>query len=69
MRPWLKLIIIIALGCWFALPSRAYAQPTIVFEEETHDFGEVSQSDKLEYTFVFQNVGNETLIIQKVTSS
>ncbi|RME69091.1 MAG: DUF1573 domain-containing protein [Nitrospirae bacterium] len=49
--------------------SLAHAQPSIVFEEESYDFGEVIQTERPEHTFVFKNTGTEVLVIQKVTSS
>ena len=47
----------------------AMAAPSILFTEESHDFGEVKQGDPLEYEFHFKNIGDETLIIKKVTAS
>jgi hypothetical protein len=40
--------------------------PQIVFEETTHDFGEITQGDKVEHTFKFENSGNQPLIISNV---
>ena len=40
--------------------------PQIVFEESTHDFGEIRQGDKVEHVFTFENSGTEPLIISNV---
>ena len=40
--------------------------PKIQFDKLVHDFGKVSQQEALEKTFVFKNVGNATLNIQRV---
>ena len=36
------------------------------WEEPNHDFGEVVQGDKVEFTYKFTNTGNEPLIITNV---
>lgn len=41
----------------------------LVFENETHDFGKVTEGDQLEYTFKFKNEGNTLLEIQDVKTS
>ena len=52
--------------------SLGYAQeaklngPVITFEKKVHDFGDISQGDKVEETFRFTNTGNEPLIITNV---
>ena len=40
--------------------------PAITFEEDTHDFGDINQGDKVEHTFAFENTGDEPLIITNV---
>lgn len=40
--------------------------PVITFEKKTHDFGDISQGDKVEHTYKFTNTGNEPLIITNV---
>jgi hypothetical protein len=40
--------------------------PQIVFEETSHDFGEIHQGDKVEHVFTFENSGNAPLIISNV---
>jgi hypothetical protein len=58
------LFILIAL-----FPALAWAQPAINFYTETHDFGNVTQGDQLEYAFELSNVGTEELVIGKVHTS
>ncbi|GBE37224.1 hypothetical protein BMS3Bbin07_01384 [bacterium BMS3Bbin07] len=47
----------------------AFAEPSILFEDKTFDFGDVSQGDLLEHAFVFSNDGADILVIEKVTAS
>lgn len=60
---------IFALIFIVAFPFVAFAQPDIMFEKETHDFGSVAQGELLEYTFSFTNKGTEDLLIAKVAPS
>ncbi|NOX19918.1 MAG: DUF1573 domain-containing protein [Nitrospirae bacterium] len=64
-----KRALICLLFILFFYLNNAHAAPSILFTEESHDFGEVKQGDPLEYEFRFKNVGDETLIIKKVTAS
>lgn len=43
--------------------------PVVNFTEKTHDFGEMIQGDKKEYTFNLSNDGKSELIIRNVRSS
>lgn len=40
--------------------------PIITFEKKSHDFGDITQGDKVEYVFAFENTGTEPLIITNV---
>ena len=40
--------------------------PAITFEESTHDFGDITQGEKVVHTFAFENSGDEPLIITNV---
>ncbi len=51
------------------LPSAVYSQPSISFEEQKHFLGIVNQTEKASHTFEFSNVGDQDLVIDKVTSS
>lgn len=37
--------------------SEVVPGPAITFEESTHDFGDITQGDKVEHTFAFENSG------------
>ncbi|CAD5256315.1 MULTISPECIES: DUF1573 domain-containing protein [unclassified Imperialibacter] len=43
--------------------------PEIKFEESTHDFGDITQGDKVEYVFAFSNKGTEPLILSRVLTT
>ncbi|MEW6585483.1 MAG: DUF1573 domain-containing protein [Nitrospirota bacterium] len=58
----------ILLAILLLLPSLSYAQPSISFDAEKHNFGSVSAL-YLEHAFVFTNTGNQDLIIESVTPS
>lgn len=45
------------------------AMPKMVFEEESFDFGEISQGEKVEHSFAFKNTGNAALIISSAVGS
>ncbi|WP_143307323.1 DUF1573 domain-containing protein [Chitinophaga vietnamensis] len=43
--------------------------PVMTFEEKVHDFGEITQGEKVEYSFKFTNTGSKDLIIEDAISS
>lgn len=43
--------------------------PVIQFAENTHDFGRISQGEKVSYSFRFKNTGKSDLIISDVRAS
>lgn len=49
--------------------TKAASGAKITFEEKSHDFGDISQGDKVEYTFKFKNTGTEPLIISSVQTT
>jgi hypothetical protein len=51
------------------LPGLVYAEPSIRFGSELHDFGTVRQGDFLEFAFEFTNTGTENLFIKRLTAS
>ncbi len=61
--------IFLLISIIFFTISSAAAQPRIEVPEKKYDFGDVKQGDTLEYTFRILNIGTETLVIEKVTSS
>ena len=53
----------------FVLPVIAYAQPSITFDSQSYDFGQVSQGKSIEHTFEISNAGDTELIINKLVPS
>jgi hypothetical protein len=51
------------------LPALAYGEPSINFDAEQHDFGQVSQGEQLEFAFHFSNAGTDDLSIKRITGS
>jgi hypothetical protein len=49
-------------------PVTAFAEPSIVFDSEKHNFGTVAER-LLEHPFIFTNTGDEDLIIDSLTPS
>ena len=43
--------------------------PTIKFEEELFEFGEITQGEKVEHTFMFTNTGDADLIVTSAKGS
>lgn len=43
--------------------------PVIQFEEETHDFGKITQGEKVSYSFKFTNSGKSNLLISSAQAS
>ena len=50
-------------------PDTSTSGPIIAFAEETFDFGDIQQGDKVEHVFEFENTGNEPLIITNVQTT
>jgi hypothetical protein len=64
------LFLIVVLGFAFqALAQESKNGPVITWDKKTHDFGDITQGDKVEHTFYFTNTGNEPLIITNVQVS
>lgn len=45
------------------------ALPQLQFEKEEHDFGNITQGEKVEYDFKFKNTGDSDLIISSAKGS
>jgi len=43
--------------------------PEMKFEEETHDFGRITQGEKVSFGFKFKNTGSSNLIISSASGS
>jgi hypothetical protein len=63
----MKKMIVLILLCM--LPSLAYAQPSLVIDKETHDFGTIQPSESIACDFEFANNGTEDLVIDKLVPS
>jgi len=64
-----RLQLILTVFMFLYLTSFSYAQPSIHFNEVRHDFGKISQDDKIEYFFEFSITGNQPIIIEKISPS
>ncbi len=47
-------------------PGRA---PVMLFKEETHNFGTITQGEKVSYSFIFKNTGGSDLVISSANGS
>lgn len=52
-----------------APPAANPNAPKIIFKEETHNFGELSEGPQATYEFKFTNTGKEPLVLSKVQAS
>ena len=62
-------VFILLQSTLFGQNSENISNATIVFEEETYDFGEVSNDTVLTHVFEFENSGTDTLFIRSVRGS
>lgn len=73
MRKYLLLMVVLGIGFTAtAQDDKNSSQKNgavISWEEQSHDFGDIYQGDKVEHTFTFKNTGNEPLIITNVQVS
>jgi len=61
-------VVLVFLLSIFALQLRAQSLPKIVFDSTTVNLGRVSQDETVIHIFGFQNIGGDSLIIEKVSS-
>lgn len=59
----------IAFALLLMVPAPLLAAPQVISDALVYDFGEVSQGDKVVYSFRFRNAGDELLEISSVSSS
>ena len=43
--------------------------PVLEFEQDTHDFGKITEGEKIQYAFKFKNVGTGDLLIRSANGS
>ena len=49
--------------------SKSGVEPIILFNEDMHDFGNLTQGEKVSYSFVFKNIGVSDLLISSAKGS
>ena len=70
MKKFLFLVAILGFAFQgFAQQAEKKDGPVITWEKKTHDFGDITQGDKVDHTFYFTNTGNEPLLITNVQVS
>ena len=65
----MKYIFTLLFALFVMVTGGASAQAVIAFQKTTHDFGHFSEEKPVSYKFVFENTGNEPLVIQQAISS
>jgi hypothetical protein len=60
---------LVILFCVLLFPVISYAQPMIVFDAETKDYGKVTAGELIEQVFDVRNAGDQELIIEKLVPS
>lgn len=43
--------------------------PVMTFREEKHDFGKITQGEKVSYSFIFKNTGGSDIVISSASGS
>jgi hypothetical protein len=70
MKKLATLVLAIVFGAGLALAQEKTADgPVITFEESSKDFGDITQGEKVENVFTFENTGNAPLIISNVAAT
>ena len=65
----MKYIFTLLFALFVMVTGSASAQAVITFQKTTHDFGHFTEDKPVSYKFVFENTGNEPLVIQQAISS
>ncbi|MCW3082888.1 MAG: hypothetical protein JWP12_254 [Bacteroidetes bacterium] len=50
-------------------PAEPGSAPVITFAEDKHDFGKITQGEKVSYSFMFKNTGGSDLVISSAQGS
>ena len=50
-------------------PAEPGSAPVMLFKEEKHDFGKLTQGEKVSYSFFFRNTGGSDLVISSAQGS
>lgn len=62
-------LLIVVFGAFSQDDSEPVSGPKIYFSETSFDFGDITQGDKVEHVFEFENTGNEPLILTDVRTT
>lgn len=49
--------------------TKAVKHAVLTFDEQSHDFGDITQGDVVKYTFKFKNTGSDTLRLSNVVTT
>jgi hypothetical protein len=63
------LVVVAALAMTASCKKEVKGTTEITFENSEHDFGTITQGDKVTYDFKFKNTGKSDLLIQKAKGS
>ncbi|MDN3686773.1 DUF1573 domain-containing protein [Cyclobacterium jeungdonense] len=70
MKRLVTFVLAIVFGASLAMAQEKTVDgPVITFEESSKDFGDITQGDKVENVFKFENTGNAPLIISNVAAT
>jgi len=70
MKRLLTVVLAVVLSTAFAIAQEKTVNgPVITFESDSKDFGDITQGDKVENVFKFENTGKEPLIISNVAAT
>jgi len=59
-------IFLCMIICFIACAGKQVEGPGIEFKKEIYNFGQVNEGEKVKYSFVFKNIGNEEVVIVNV---
>lgn len=62
----LLVFALVSFSAWAQPSSNKVNGPVISWDKTSHDFGDITQGDKVEHTFYFTNTGTTPLIITNV---
>ncbi len=62
-------LILLSMVAFAQEESTPLSGPKIYFSETSFDFGDITQGDRVEHVFEFENVGNEPLILSDVRTT
>jgi hypothetical protein len=59
----------LTFAIFLSLVSLSFAAPSLHIRNPQYDLGTITQKDKAEHVFVFQNRGSSDLVIEKLVPS